>query len=702
MALNIIQYDDYLGGVTTIGWFPVGISTIQDYIDRVLADGGTIEAEQCLRDRIAELEGETYEFCGGSEPLRYRWYGDRYETLRGSTVAINVMIRSDEDKAQIDKTLEAAHYVWVEKDSVIQWRGKIFPQLFTEAYRQYPYVIQLMGTDQVGQLKDYRFLMTDFPEPFNTIAPEFTVLDVLNIALSNPTFKPDADYPTAPEKINISTRLTFDEANRNRTLELTYLDPQNFIDDNDQYMSKWDVLDAILKPLQLYLVQWLGQWWVLSWDALWDNGNFEFVQYTLDFDAGPQYVFTGGYTGGVLDLYDGWQTSDPQQVYNNAQLEYLPAWQGVDYSMTYTPNKQALPIFSNQSGDFYRGRGGTPLEFESAGIGGWLGLRHWNMEGLECTYYPNENSGNLLINSVSVQGDQRKATVTHNIPQSIDSACRAFDVGWTYFYTTYLDSTWIVNIRYTKQGVSRWAYLEGGNFKWNDEPDSIAVLMLGDRQPETVNFRLERPLDEFTGDSELYIEIFQPISFGVGGQAVVNRFRLGFIVPEWEGAGYKDETLLDFVQVNVWGSQPPQQMDFTWGMANSQRDNSHYFHLSSPYTRDGIVKTLWGMDGKTTNITEHKYLHSWLLDRLIEDNDLITRKLKASYRSTQISPLRLVFDYEANIYGFVAGEYNDKSCFWENVEYVEYKSVRNVPGRKDRCDFSVNQFDDSFCKWIIP
>lgn len=314
MALNTIQYDDYLGGVTTINWFPVGISPVQDYIGRVLADGGTMEAEQCVRERVTELEGDVYEFCGGSEPLRYRWYGDRYDTLRGSTVAINVIIRDDNDKAQIDKTLTTVHYVWVEKDNVVQWRGKIFPQLFTEAYRQYPYVIQLMGTDQVGQLKDYRFLMTDFPEPFDVTAPEFSVLDVVNIALSNPTFAPDADYQTAPDRLNVSTRLTFDEANRNRTLELTYLDPLNFMDETDRYMSKWDVLDAILKPLQSCLFQWLGQWWLISWDALWDNGNLEFVQYKLDFVNGPQYVIQGGYADGILDLYDGWQTTDPQQV----------------------------------------------------------------------------------------------------------------------------------------------------------------------------------------------------------------------------------------------------------------------------------------------------------------------------------------------------------------------------------------------------
>ena len=151
--LNRIEYQDYQNYKTEVIWFPVD------------AVGG---------------EEIYYDYCGGEQPLRYRWYGERYSEINGSTVNINVLIQNDEDKAQIDKVLDTAYYIVIKKNNTVQWRGKMFPQLFTEVYKEYPYAIQLNGTDQLGQMKGYRPLMTDFPDPFNTIAPKYSVLDIIN------------------------------------------------------------------------------------------------------------------------------------------------------------------------------------------------------------------------------------------------------------------------------------------------------------------------------------------------------------------------------------------------------------------------------------------------------------------------------------------------------------------------------------------
>ena len=41
-----------------------------------------------------------YEFCADGTPLRLKWAGDRYDTIRGSSITFNVLIQSPADRAQ--------------------------------------------------------------------------------------------------------------------------------------------------------------------------------------------------------------------------------------------------------------------------------------------------------------------------------------------------------------------------------------------------------------------------------------------------------------------------------------------------------------------------------------------------------------------------------------------------------------------------
>jgi len=94
-------------------------------------------------------------------------------------------------------------------------------------------------------------------------------------------------------------------------------------------------------------------------------------------------------------------------------------------------------------------------------------------------------------------------------------------------------------------------------------------------------------------------------------------------------------------------------------------------------------------------------LSTWLIDNLTLDNIKYTPKLLASFRAADITPFRLVRDYEGRIYQFANGEYFDKGGFWK-CEYIEFKAALNVPGRLYPCDFAPQEFNNDFCITYHP
>lgn len=88
---------------------------------------------------------------------------------------------------------------------------------------------------------------------------------------------------------------------------------------------------------------------------------------------------------------------------------------------------------------------------------------------------------------------------------------------------------------------------------------------------------------------------------------------------------------------------------------------------------------------------------NWLALNYIEDNTEITKQLTGTYRSKDITPLNLIYDFEGNIYNFINGYFDDKMGEWKTT-YVEFKAIRNIPDRPVKCDFADFDFNNDFCK----
>ena len=712
--VNRIQYNQ-----TQVLWYPIdGIDL--NYQSRVIADGGTVEAMECVYDGLAALTGYYDYECAGDTPLKYRWHGDRYDAIRGSEITWTVIVKTKADQDELDKMLSGGYYVRVEKEGKIVWIGKVFPQFFTEPYKQYPYTVELSGSDQLGQLKQYHFLMIDFPEPFIADAPTVKLMDVINRALTDPSFKPASSQPTAPNTLNISCLLW--HGTEGEAFVNTYIDPLVFMDDKDQYTTKHEMLTAILEPLYLKLFLWDGAWWLMSIDAMWDNAKYRYYSYHLDYSGWTSIGKLTDVDDGVLNLYPdntGEAYPDNRQVFNDAQINYLPSWLGVNLISEFQQNTCTMPTYANKSGGNYDGDGSIflellPIPYISI-------LKNWEDQGLRVSSF-SENSGYMNLTMFNSDQDGRAAKTEFTLNSLVDETSRKLSLTFSitdntnyvtrhqtinYFY-------FVFSVKYTKNNISRWlVYDEDDGIIWRDTSAIVFIKIKRSGPVYNESITIPRPLDEENGHpSTIEVKIRQPIisktgdyQVGEQGTILLKNFTMAPTETEWEAINYKTETagIFDTVTINPKGTLPPPDKTFTWGLAHSSLSNDHAFHYSTPYELNGIPLNRWLKSGTPSGGygLEINRILDWLLISLHDDNLTYTRKLTASYKSKDITPLRVIRDYDGYIYQFVNGEFDDKRGIW-TVEYIQAKWIRNVPGILNKCDYSPVEFNNDFCFEYLP
>lgn len=712
--VNRIQYNDFDGNLTEVIWGPAsGVDPTDDYVTRVERDGGAVEAVDCLRDAINALGSsvEVYEFdCATQTPLVYRWHGERYTNICGSEITWGIIIKNDADRAQTQALLNGGYYVQVRKNGAIKWYGKVFPQFFTEAYRQYPYTLELNAADQLGQLKGYQLLMIDFPDPHDVEAPRYNLLDIVNLMLTEPSFSPQSSFKLTPSVLRISCRLWHNQ--EGRAFEDTYLDPLCFMGDDDQYISKAEMLEAILKPLHMKIIQWDGVWWLMDIDSQYDNADYSYYEYNLAYS---------GWTSGanvdvvedVLQLYE-LQTApfeNTRQVYNNAQLEYLPAWQGINIIQEFEQNTNALPVAANRSGNFYTG-GQNTLGFQFLELGFPVNdvtvWNNWtNSETLASNAYYDQNSGQVDMKVSS--GSDQYAEITFEMPGYSFNMIN-FNINLNTSTGTGLGFAISIAVTDGSGGSSR--YLRNESFSststdtpqpvWESYPTTFNYNASSADLPNwQLNFSHSNPFPTSTATKFVRVRINRPFTTysteNIQPKGIINEVRLAIINNDWESSEYEYESagIFDPVLINPSGSLPAFDESFTWGLSHPTLNNSHYFHLSSPYYSDGNPINQWLKTGSAGEAPDYKRILDWLLLAYFDDNNTYSHRLKASFKSNDITPLRVAQDYDGIIYKFAGGTFDDRMRIWE-CDYIEFKGIRNVPGQPTKGDFSPIDFNNDF------
>ncbi len=410
---GILTYQDSDNKTTTVSWFNPDMvnNVVNAYYNRVVADGGTVEAINCVRAALFSPD-QTREFCGTEDPLSIKWGGDRYSTTAPSSASIRLMIQSLEDRQFLEDLFNGGYEVVIEKEDIgFYWYGQLTPTLSIGAYKSYPYKLVLNANDGLATAKNKQFLMIDFPEPWP--GGKVTILDLI-IKLININL-----YPKAAFIINVAMRITPMDVNANDLSDI-YVDPRVLMEaDEDQYISNEKVLSNLLGPLGLQMVQWMGDWWLLDLEAQWDAGKITYNRYSVN---GEQWDDLGEVTQdlGILDMYSC--DVNDIEVRSSGMIDFVAPWRNATIRQTFQMNSCILPVYANRTGSFYHGHtqeGGStfmPLEYKQMLCAPCTGnLRHWLDEGLILNQWPNfskDNTSFVWVETVKSGQAQTKVAVS--------------------------------------------------------------------------------------------------------------------------------------------------------------------------------------------------------------------------------------------------------------------------------------------------
>lgn len=263
--------------------------------------------------------GAVTELTGSGDPLRIHWLGEDNQidtVIIGSIATLSVASLTNEQyvsiftgknrewmmKVYISTTPPAGSYVLI-------WQGYIDNADYKEPYVYIPYMSSIQAYDGLGDLKNLR------PEfgyssigSFNQVNTEIyyiaTVLDLIGFDFN----------------IYINNELLHDHMSVNRLHEDVYIDFRSFIDDDNQFMNGYDILDAILKPYGARIYQSYGRWYI---DRIEDK-RADSTTYLI-------YDHTGTYTGSTTVNYKvelTRSTGSPLCVWldHSQWLSINPAW----------------------------------------------------------------------------------------------------------------------------------------------------------------------------------------------------------------------------------------------------------------------------------------------------------------------------------------------------------------------------------------
>ena len=297
------------------------------------------------------------EYCGANDPVKLKYAGGRYNTSFPSSASVTLLVEDDEQREFLEDIFNGGYTITIEKEETagsgtyyLLWKGRVTPMLNISQYKNYPYEVTLNCNDGIKEADQYQFLMIDFNEPWPKI---YSVLDVITkyIQINLPL----KDYFT----LNVAARVYKDDINT--VLEDIYVDPRVFMnDDSDEYIPFDKVINSLLGPLQLQLLQWKGEWWLIAVDAQYLAGQIRYTKYLYDHGT---ITNEGSFTNsdGILPLY----TCEDPALADNSEIEFIPAWKNVKITQDFQINTNLFPSL-NRTGNFYYGHEGILLDFAPA------------------------------------------------------------------------------------------------------------------------------------------------------------------------------------------------------------------------------------------------------------------------------------------------------------------------------------------------
>ncbi len=161
----------------------------------------------------------------------------KLDPVQGSALTLRLISESDREFVGLYTVAEGAWRVDIYRNGDLYWRGSIDTELYEEPYSTASgYVVEVTASDL------YPADRTDFDMTYR-----HTIEDIIQHCLSCTAI---ADME---QVISISTSLP--DAKESLSLSKLYIDTANFYDEDGEPMTCREVLEEVLRPLALHLVQ---------------------------------------------------------------------------------------------------------------------------------------------------------------------------------------------------------------------------------------------------------------------------------------------------------------------------------------------------------------------------------------------------------------------------------------------------------------
>ena len=598
----------------------------------------------------------SYEFTAAGTPMVLKHNAtDFRQLLRGSDISFNLLIKDSTDESHLLKLLEDTYYVFYTKNGTDRWYGQLFPRFFNTVYNTYPYEVQLTANDRLGLIKEETQYMIDFPEPTNYQAG-FILGKILDSFRDGTTF-----YQHAPDTLRVCTPLY--QTTQDRLLEEVYLDPRVFMDEDDQYLNKYEMLENLLKIWDMYLFQYKGTWYLVDLDAyLVDGLNLRYTEYTF---SGGTLSYVGVSTESVyVDLFAN--KTDNKLINSTAFKSYSRPVSKLSINEKYVPRLNVFDVDANRSGNFYEGENGIELEFDSSGD-----LRNWTDEDTYALFSPPHthilNDGWLKMPTVGGGLTPRPWKKKVKVLDLTTQKFQGLRISGSFYKTGTENLNFIFKLKLETSGPTTsstywlnsptedtyvWAttdsfFTHKGGLGHTSMLVDMALPQFTEIQTSvTLTLHLYPPI--YTQPDVLYLLKNLQVQCINGAMDSINNT----IVNEYTVASdvVRNEVSEDFIWGIGWNSFPGNGIDYGKDLNLSRILNS---------SGDSIIEF-----NSTLGYIKYNAIVLWK-NKFIRYNSTPREILNGDVRSFDVvSPISIVEDYEGNKYVMINGSLDDKRGVW--------------------------------------
>jgi len=198
---------------------------------------------------------------------------EKFETLKPTEIELNVYAQTDFEFNDIADSDEREFSILVQKNGANRHFGYILPEVYSEPYVDTPYPVTLRAVT-LGALKN-------LPYRVPAATPQTSIFLESVIAQCLSPLRRSGD-PAGEFKIFESINVESTDALA-RVLESIRIDERNFLNDEGEFISRYDALEKVLKPFGVNLFM--------------DDGRFVIVPYELRVGTRPANVYGGIFFG---------------------------------------------------------------------------------------------------------------------------------------------------------------------------------------------------------------------------------------------------------------------------------------------------------------------------------------------------------------------------------------------------------------------